>query len=268
MILDKTMTFRTSRGNGIVITGRTYIEIPDKCEMEIEAPVRIGGISCVQVERVGAFAILPNSGLLRYIESIGRFTIIAPDVQIGNPQHCPDAVSTNPIFADFDAGWCKGFHTILEDRDYNIAQRRQIVKKLGTKMGKTTIGNDVWIGYGAVIMRGVCIGDGAVIAAGAVVTKDVEPYTIVGGVPAKVIKKRFDEKSIRRLLELRWWEYGPDILKGADLLNIEGCIRTIEERINHHFPKYTGDKFLFQKDCCYLVNEQGEKKEYPIAIKK
>ena len=56
----------------------------------------------------------------------------------------------------------------MEDRDYNIAQRRQIVKKLGTKMGKTTIGNDVWIGYGAVIMRGVCIGDGAVIAAGAV----------------------------------------------------------------------------------------------------
>lgn len=72
--------------------------------------------------------------------------------------------------------------------------------------GDIIIGNDVWIGYGAVIMAGVHIGDGAIIAACAVVTKDVPPYTIVGGIPAKEIRKRFDADIIERLLMLKWWE--------------------------------------------------------------
>ena len=73
--------------------------------------------------------------------------------------------------------------------------------------GDIRIGNDVWIGYEAVIMAGVTIGDGAIIAARAVVTKDVEPYRIVGGVPAKPIRKRFDEATIQALLALRWWDW-------------------------------------------------------------
>lgn len=73
--------------------------------------------------------------------------------------------------------------------------------------GDIVIGNDVWIGYEAVILSGVTIGDGAIIGARAVVTKDVPPYTIVGGVPAKPIRKRFDEKNIARLLEMRWWDW-------------------------------------------------------------
>jgi len=73
--------------------------------------------------------------------------------------------------------------------------------------GDIVVGNDVWIGYEAVILAGVTIGDGAIIGARAVVTKDVPPYTIVGGVPAKPIRKRFDEDTIARLLELRWWDW-------------------------------------------------------------
>ncbi len=73
--------------------------------------------------------------------------------------------------------------------------------------GDIVIGNDVWIGYEAVILSGVHIGDGAVIGARAVVTKDVAPYTVVGGVPAKKIKLRFDEETVRRLLALRWWDW-------------------------------------------------------------
>lgn len=69
------------------------------------------------------------------------------------------------------------------------------------------IGSDVWIGYEAVILAGVTIGDGAVIGARAVVTKDVPPYTIVGGVPAKSIRKRFSDDIITALLELRWWDW-------------------------------------------------------------
>lgn len=73
--------------------------------------------------------------------------------------------------------------------------------------GDIVIGNDVWIGYEAVVMAGVHIGDGAIIASRAVVTKDVPPYTIVGGTPAQEIRKRFDESTIAQLQELQWWEW-------------------------------------------------------------
>ncbi len=73
--------------------------------------------------------------------------------------------------------------------------------------GDIVIGNDVWIGYEAVILSGVTIGDGAIIGTRAVVTKDVPPYTIVGGIPAKPIRRRFDDKTIAELLRLRWWDW-------------------------------------------------------------
>lgn len=73
--------------------------------------------------------------------------------------------------------------------------------------GDIVIGNDVWIGYEAVILSGVTIGDGAIIGSRAVVTKDVEPYTIVGGVPAKPIRKRFDDETIQKLENIRWWNW-------------------------------------------------------------
>lgn len=76
--------------------------------------------------------------------------------------------------------------------------------------GDIVIGNDVWIGYEAVIMAGVTIGDGAIVGTRAVVTKDVPPYTIVGGVPAKPIRKRFSEDVIERLLNLKWWDLSPE----------------------------------------------------------
>lgn len=76
--------------------------------------------------------------------------------------------------------------------------------------GDIVIGNDVWIGYEAVIMAGVHIGDGAIIAARAVVTKDIPPYTIVGGTPAKKIRKRFDTEVIQQLLKLKWWDWSTD----------------------------------------------------------
>ena len=94
--------------------------------------------------------------------------------------------------------------------------------------GDIVIGNDVWIGYEAVILSGVHIGDGATIGARAVVTRDVEPYTIMGGVPARPIRKRYDEETIQRLLALRWWDFPPeqmqkclDALERGDLQALE-----------------------------------------------
>lgn len=79
--------------------------------------------------------------------------------------------------------------------------------------GDIIVGNDVWIGYEAVILSGVTIGDGAVVGSRAVVTKDIPPYTIVGGVPAKPIRKRFDDVTIARLLELQWWDWSEKRIK-------------------------------------------------------
>lgn len=73
--------------------------------------------------------------------------------------------------------------------------------------GDTVVGNDVWIGYEAVVLSGVTIGDGAVIGARAVVTRDVPPYTVVGGVPARPIRRRFDDATVERLEALRWWDW-------------------------------------------------------------
>ncbi len=81
--------------------------------------------------------------------------------------------------------------------------------------GDITLGNDVWIGYEAVILAGVTIGDGAIIGARAVVTRDVPPYAIVGGVPARLIRRRFDDATIEALLDLRWWDWEPERIRQA-----------------------------------------------------
>ena len=87
------------------------------------------------------------------------------------------------------------------------------IAKAWDNHGDIVVGNDVWIGFEAVILSGVTIGDGAVIASRAVVTKDVPPYTIVGGVPAKTIRRRFDEDTIFKLLALKWWDWAEDRIR-------------------------------------------------------
>lgn len=93
--------------------------------------------------------------------------------------------------------------------------------------GDIIIGNDVWIGYEAVILSGVTIGDGAIIGARAVVTKDVPPYTIVGGVPAKQIRKRFSDSDISKLLKIKWWNWSKEkIARNIEAIQT-GCINKL-----------------------------------------
>lgn len=95
--------------------------------------------------------------------------------------------------------------------------------------GDIVIGNDVWIGYEAVVMAGVTIGDGAVIGARAVVTKDVLPYTIVGGIPAKPIRKRFSEETISALLALKWWDWPKEKIAQKIEAIQSGCAEQLRE---------------------------------------
>lgn len=126
-----------------------------------------------------------------YKSSIGSFCSIAGGVIIGIPQHPLTFATTHPAFYEQNTPLQKVFCT------------EEIIKN---NPKKTFIGNDVWIGQNALIMSGLKIGTGAVVAAGAVVTKDVPPYAIVGGVPAKLIRYRFDEETIAGLLASKWWE--------------------------------------------------------------
>lgn len=106
------------------------------------------------------------------------------------------------------------------------------------------IGNDVWVGASAIIMRGVKIGNGAIVAAGAVVTRDVLPYEIVGGIPAKHIKFKFPKKMMSKLEELKWWEYGPSIMKGIDISDTKNAIMTLEKRIEDKPKRYFEGKII------------------------
>lgn len=107
---------------------------------------------------------------------------------------------------------------------------KQRVREAWDNKGDIVIGNDVWIGYEAIILSGVTVGDGAIIGSRAVVTKDVPPYTIVGGVPAKPIRKRFDENTIAALLRVRWWDW-PERRIQENIQNIQaGCMEKFMER--------------------------------------
>lgn len=98
--------------------------------------------------------------------------------------------------------------------DRETVYLKNVIDNPNIQIGDIIIGNDVWIGYEAVILSGVTIGDGAVIGCRAVVTKDVPPYTIVGGVPAKPIRKRFDEETIKELQKIKWWDWPEEKIAG------------------------------------------------------
>ena len=125
---------------------------------------------------------------------IGKFCMIASDVKfiMNGANHLVKSISSYP-FAIFGQGW----DSAMEGKQY-------------PRKGNLIIGNDVWIGYNSTIMAGIEIGDGAIIGANSTVTKNVPPYTIVGGNPAREIRKRFPNDVTARLLQIKWWDWDID----------------------------------------------------------
>lgn len=155
--------------------------------------------------------------------SVGRYSTIAPHVVVVNGTHPTNTfVSTHPVF--YSDRNCVDLHygDVAKFAEFHYADPHN-------KMD-VVIGSDVWIGYRAILLAGVTIGDGAIVAAGAVVTKDVPPYAIVGGVPAKMIRKRFSDETIELLLREKWWERGEDwIVKHYDAFeNVEYLIECLK----------------------------------------
>ena len=126
---------------------------------------------------------------------IGRFCALATGIKfmMNGANHKTSGFSTYPFYI-FGNGWEK-----VTPQDEELPSK-----------GDTIVGNDVWIGYESIIMPGVTIGDGAIVAAKSVVVNDVPPYCVVGGNPAKVIKQRFDDETIKSLLDLAWWNWKID----------------------------------------------------------
>lgn len=149
--------------------------------------------------KVYAFAKISNVtvGSYTYISywcivnncAIGNYCSLARGVKIGLGKHPADFLSTSPLFYSKSNPLKKSF-----------IQEQKFVE-----FEKTTIGNDVWIGVNALILDGVTIGDGAIVGANAVVTKDVPPFAVVAGSPAKIIRYRFSENNIEQLLKIKWW---------------------------------------------------------------
>ncbi|WP_282173401.1 Vat family streptogramin A O-acetyltransferase [Cytobacillus firmus] len=145
---------------------------------------------------------------------IGKFCAIAPGVTfiMNGANHRMDGFSTYP-FNIFKHGWEK-YTPSLDQLPFK---------------GDTIIGNDVWIGMDTVIMPGIKVGDGAIVAAKSVITQDVEPYTIVGGNPAKKLKNRFPEEIITELLEIEWWDLDIKVISAHIDVIVNGDIENLRK---------------------------------------
>lgn len=176
----------------------------------LEGNISIGRNTILLRSSVGQYSYLGNNCVFTNT-TIGRFCSISSNVEVITGTH-PSSIfgSTHPSFFAVNTPNGKGFV------DDNIFKEHKL-----TDSGRSLeIGNDVWIGAHVKILEGIKIGDGAIVAAGSVVTKDVEPYTIVGGVPAKVIRYRFDESVIKSLCVMKWWNWPIEKIKAkATLFN-------------------------------------------------
>ena len=155
---------------------------------------------------------------------IGKYCSISWDVNIGTTHHPTNWLSTHI----FQYSKRPDLYNIELDDDHILKYEY---------FSPVIIGNDVWVGCDVTIMDGIQIGDGAIIGAGSIVTKDVPPYAIVAGIPAKILRYRFDNEIIKELLELKWWDLDENIIKILPFDNVSLCIQKIKEIQNDNSPK-------------------------------
>lgn len=173
-----------------------FVKVDDSSRIDRKA--RVYGFTQFYRSSIGRYSYIGRNSKV-VCADIGSFCSIGEGVNVGLATHTLEKLSTSPLFTESKNGTG---HAWVKQSTSNPYKR-------------VTIGNDVWIGTRAMILGGCTVGDGAVVAAGAIVTKDVPPYSIVAGVPAKVIRYRFQPELIDGLEELHWWTRSDDELKAS-----------------------------------------------------
>lgn len=183
---------------------------------KISSKAAISGKTRFYDSKIDDYSYIGRNGLIMNTE-IGKYCSIADDCKIGCAEHPIEWVSTSPVFHKGRNILRKNFNQI----EYKTNKR-------------TIIENDVWIGNNVLIKAGIRVGNGAIIGMGSIVTKDVEPYSIIAGVPAKKIRDRFSEENKKALLDTKWWEWSDEIIeKCSDNINdVQKFLDKIEEGNN------------------------------------
>lgn len=190
---------------------RHILQPPALTNCKIDKTSAVCSGSQINRTSMGRYSYIGHDCFFVNVE-VGSFCSIADGCRVGGATHPIQRVSSSPVF-----------HAGKNVMKKNFCHLKEI------ETPKTIIGNDVWIGANVCIKSGVTIGDGAVIGMGAVVTEDVEPYEIWAGVPARRIKKRFDDETIKKLMETQWWNWDDEkIVRLADNFeNVEDFLKHI-----------------------------------------
>lgn len=193
-----------------------------------ESPCSIKWMAIEHSLTLGAFSYAVSG--YYFAATIGRYCSIGESVQIGRQNHPLDWLSTSPFHYSstklFEVGG-----NFSQSEEYHEYLSHLVGKVPPTTLLPTIIGNDVWIGHGAMVRAGVQIGDGAIVAAGSVVVKDVAPYAIVGGNPATTIRMRIPESYAMKLQNLKWWNFAPWQFGEAPYNDVGSLIPYLEDRI-------------------------------------
>ena len=233
----------------VKLFGRYYTDIA----LVFEPPVSVTRIE-KQLGRVGRYTFFGDQSTFERVSGIGRYSSLASNIIMGRAFHPTSFLSSSKVFYAGAGSTLVGdefteFKTLAAST--RQAARAEWIRIEAERHGEISIGHDVWIGDRVIVMQGVSIGTGAVVAANAVVTKDVPPYAVVGGVPAKLIKYRFPEKTIERLLASRWWDLPLHAMAPVPSHDIDRAIDAIEEIRAKAFDE------IIQSEVRILIDEES-----------
>lgn len=219
-------------------SGKSY---PDTLSIDVPADLVLESYSTFwsgsgrQLVSMGAFSYTGST--LNPLVSVGRYTSIASGLKVMGNRHPLERVSTSPAF------YTRALMMKTFESDY---QTQSKFTPFTYKPEKIRIGNDVWIGENVTLAHGVTIGDGAVVASNAVVTKDVEPFTVVGGVPARQIKYRFPIDVVVDLQRLQWWRYSPSSISDLEMSNPRQFCDQLTDRLASGLETFESRKLTVQ----------------------
>jgi acetyltransferase-like isoleucine patch superfamily enzyme len=193
-----------------------------KATTEVEDPVQIGQNCRVLADYIGRYTFINDGTCIFDSVTIGRFSTFARNCQIGGAEHPIHHLTTS--FFRISKDWFPNDPLVRAAKPL-----RSTPRKSRSRSNRIEIGSDVWIGAAVLVLKGVTIGHGAVLGAGSVVTKDVPPYAVVVGNPAKIIRYRFSDEIVERLLRTAWWDLDPAIIAELPLDDVERSLGLIEQ---------------------------------------